>query len=397
VIRLAISRGTWQSLMLSAALAEHRLRGEPDMPLVLVHGGKRVTPALRTALARLGEQTERVERAVWMDDLTAALIHVDIPDAELEVRVEELRRRIGSEPAEIWTSTPRARQNWLVHRAFPKARTIAYEDGLLMYRPSGRLVRPSYERRTRFLRRRVYGNVQAKLFRALRSELGAKAWSRFGGAVGYERTVMRAWRAGVPGYTLPDPVAAYLVLPRLLEPNPFYGRIAREIRPQVVRDVLAAYARDLVDDRDGLPRPRALVLSQQFSSVAARSEDVAVYADAIRKLSAAGFSVYWKDHPWTHEPILPLLQRALEPIPVHTLPIDPTLPVELALVHHPVDLVVSAWSSSLFYVKHLWGTEAARVVPPPDPRPYHGRHLLTELVREHVPDLDRWLAERKPA
>jgi hypothetical protein len=394
-VRVCIVRGTWQFVSLSAALAEHHLRGEPRLPSILLLGGSKLSPERRAALTTLAEQSEQFDRFVWIDDLTGDLLDADLPDSDLAVRMASLRVRIGHEVGEVWTNSPRSGQNWLVHEAYPEAGVIAYEDGLIMYLQHRDLLRSPEESRASFLRRAVRFQRQRLRDSLLRTRLGERVWRRFGSAVNYEYSKMRAWRAGVsnpPGAVQPS--AAYLILAPILPPDPFYRGVQRVVRPALVDESLRRVACASRWQDDGVPGPRALVLAQKFRPSGARPEDVQAYAGVIEKLSSSGFSVYWKEHPRSHAPILSRLQDALPGVPIHSLHVDATMPVEIALAGSPMDLIVSGWSSTLFYAQLLWGTEVASFAPAPDPAPHPNRLLLRDLVRRRVPDLDSWLASR---
>jgi hypothetical protein len=390
-VRVCVVRGTWQFVTLLAALAEHRARGGPDLPMVVLHDA-RVTPERRAVFARLGTQAG-VDRALWIDDLTSGLAESPIDDEDLTVRVASLRARVGADVAEVWLNTTRSGRNWLVHRAFRGAPVFVYEDGLIMYvETSGRQVtRAAGESRLRFAGRALRFRAAASLDAFLLTPSGRRLWRRLGHLGGRKYSAMRAWRASRFDPRAADsvrPAAAYLALASLFPPNAQFRESLRVIRPHLLERVIREVAPATAVRDDHGPRPRALVLDPSDP------RDLDTYVAAIEKLHAAGFSVYWKDHPRTHEPALEQLRDALPAVPIRALPVDPNLPAELALVNHPVDLIVGAWSSTLFYARLLWGTETARVESATEVAHSPDRALLVELARRHVPDLDSVLQLR---
>jgi hypothetical protein len=372
--RVCYASGTWQLITLCAALRAHHARFPElaGLETVVVFSGTGTVPALRRTLEQLGGLYQECHRFVWIDDLLSDLDRFD--DREFEAAMRGVRDRIGVDsPAEVWVCYPWIGPDRFLLECYPAARVVLFEDGVLTYtRPwSGAYRLRSTTRETvRFVARRLSGDPRAKV-RAFRSE------------------------ARLFGTRRPALVASYLLLGDTLGIPAPHRRIGYVVDPAVLRSVLESIPvdRSTPDRGDG---PRALVLGANFSAwnLIRTADELSLYAGIVRQVADAGYDVWWKDHPRVPVPFHPALQEALPDVTVHRLDVDPTLPLEAALLRDPVDLIVAGLSAGLFYTPMIMGPEvrAATFVQAFRPLLQWPWLDVADLIDAHVPTLDQVLA-----
>jgi hypothetical protein len=373
-VRVCYLSGTWQMITLCASLREHfaRTPHSHHLDTVLVLAGTGTSAALRQKLEDVVTLLGVGDRSVWIDDLMAGLGGVG--DREFEARIRMTRERIGArDVAEVWVSYPWAGPDRFLLECYPGAQVVLYEDGVLTYaRPwSGEYSRVSPRETVKYLYRKTAGDSRARV-RAFNSE---------------SRLLGRRRRT---------PVASYLLLGHRLGVPSAHRRFAHIVPPRTLREVLEAIPVDSVP-RAATTHPRALLLGANLSAwqVIPFEDELGLYVSAVSRLANAGYDVWWKDHPRVPHPFLGALQKRLPDIPISPLELDHALPLEVALLKDPVDLLVGGVTAGLFYAPLITPSQMraatfAEVMRPLLKWPWLD---VADLIQAHVPSLDMVLAE----
>jgi hypothetical protein len=373
-VRICYASGTWQLIALCAAIRAHHLRF-PDAAAtetVVVFSGTGTSPALRETLERLAGLYNELHRFVWIDDLLAELHRFD--DVELDAAIGAVRERIGvGSAADVWVNYPWSGPDRFLLEAYPDARVILFEDGVLTYtRPwaDAHRLRSTTRETLRYVARRVVRDPYARV-KAFHSETRL---------FGRRRRALHA---------------SYLLLGDLLGVPRVHRTIAHVIEPAILRGVLESVPVDrAMPDRGD--RPRALILGANFSAwnVIPLADELAMYADIVTRVADGGYEVWWKDHPRILEPFHPALQDLLPDVTIHRLQVDSTLPLEAVLLNDPVDLIVAGLSSGLFYTPLITTSKVRTATFVEAARPLLKWPWLdvADLIQAHVPTLDSVLA-----
>jgi hypothetical protein len=373
-IRVCYASGSWQLTTLCASLRAHHARvpGAAGVRTRLVFSGTGNSPAQRQTLETLASLFGLDEHIVWIDELLAGL--ADIDDAEFTARIRQVRERVGGgRAAEVWIAYPWTGPDRFLLECFPDARVVLFEDGLFTYtRPwaDQHSLRARTTETLRYLARRAVADPRA-LVRAFYSETRL---------------------LGRPRRTLD---ASYLLLgDKLGIPAP-HRAVAHVVDPAILRSVIESIPmpRALPDRSD---RPRALVLGANFSAwkLIPHDDELRLYTDVVRRLADAGYEVWWKDHPRVIEPFHSALQQQNPGIEVRLFQPDHTLPIEVALLKDPVDLIVAGLSAGLFYTPLITDTRVRVATFAEVARPFLQWPWLdmADLIQSNVPTLDAVLA-----
>jgi hypothetical protein len=336
---------------------------------------------MRSTVESLAGALIETDGTTWIDDLAAGLDSAD--DRELDSKISSVRARFGREPTELWLSNPFTGPDRLLLESFPNSRVILYEDGLLTYaRPWSDKVAPRHRAfaMCRWLADRIRGDASADA-RAFRAEVRPLGW--------------RTRRTHAAYLNLAD----QLGVPREL------ARVARRVDPAILRDVLRQVpvhpiARSKIA-RNNHGRPRALLIGGNFSTweLIPRDCELELYTVKAAKLDAAGYDVWWKDHPRVAGPFLPEIRDALPGIPIRRYDADHTLPLEVVLQYDPVDLLVGGLSSSLLIGPMIGGRSIRAATFANEVGPLLGWpwQRVADLIQSAVPTVECVLSAHAPA
>jgi hypothetical protein len=372
-VRVCYASGSWQMIAMYASLLAHQLRaGSADaVETVVAFASTGDSPHLRRRMEQLAALFGLDGRMVWIRDLTHDLR--DLDDTEFRSRQRQLRERIGQENVvELWLAYPWAGADRFLLACFPDAHLVLFEDGLFTYS------RPWSDTHAR--RERLRATVRYWKARIMRDP----------------RALVSVFCSEVRLLGAPrrSPIASYLILADVLGVPDAHRDVARIVEPSLIRKVVRKIPAEAL-----LPpaqdRPRALVLGSNFAAwnLIPYEDELAIYLDVVRRLSDAGYEVWWKDHPRLDEPFYPALVRRLEGVDLHALQTDHTLPLEVTLQHESVDLLVGSLTAGLF----LWPLLAEREVQVATYAGSFRPHLkwpwihVGELVEEKVPSLEQVL------
>lgn len=374
-IRLSLALGSWQTVALAAALAaDDARRGSGPAPrdVLLLYETGPASPALVQAMR---DVAAAARPAAALGEAFAALADVPrrIGRAEYERRIAALRARVGAPfeaVADVWLCRVARVNERLVLRAFPHARVHLYEDGVLSYLPT----------REGTVRVAAPRGPLAALRRSLDRRWPALALRRHRHALDpLDRPRLADfWSLLGPAFALPP---AYAGLPR------------HDVPPEILRRVVAACA-SLPAVRAFAPAPRArpavLVLGQALSRFHALPRDVEarVYAEAVARVVALGYDVWWKEHPRAETPFFDDVARGHAPGRVQALELPFALPVELVAARLDLAACVGGMTTALFYLPLLQGTPACTFAPALAPALSGDWALQNAFIQQRVAPLE---------
>lgn len=352
-VRLCLAPGTWQLIMLAAALRQDRAEGgapRADRLLLFEPDG---TAALKDWMLHLAPAVWSWDGVEWASDA----LHPRLPEHDWPWPIEAYKqavRRVAGEGVvgELWISQIEMFSYRLALETYPRAALTVYEDG---YWSPPVLRDESWAER--------YETPRTWLALALRGRLPAHDASRrlatWHIASAYWKRISRL----------------YALLPANLEPPPPYNR-ARAV--SIAKEHLVAAlagARGVLKEREvDVGKRDVLLLPQPFIQflhgrppAAVLKQEVEFYRDIVRDLLARGYDVVWKDHPRGDASVFAEVGRGYPPGRVRKQDFPARLPVELMPGVQKFRHCVSITSSALFYLNLLYGvgrwTCADRLMP----------------------------------
>jgi hypothetical protein len=366
--RVCCVHGIWQFIAVVAGLRQAALEpgGQTTNEDILVLYGAAEKPVWVEQLTRLSSKLWPWKAVVWAGDLL-----VQRPAGDLEPLFQQIRERIGAENAdEVWIWTLNGQSQKLVAEAYPKAHLALYEDGLHSYvmhqpgtKPGGK-ASPGLSDRVRLLRRSLVDDRDVRRRVML--------YHTFGTHLNRVSTMYLYLAHDLPLQ------APYSKLPMTL--------IKDEVMQGVLADMAAALGVTVQTATEGMEK-RALVLGQCFAKIDAMTEEaeLELYRGIVGRLLSSGYTIYWKDHPRVEGLYYSRLRDLFPGAPIQKVELPPGIPVELAAKGLGLSLCVAATSSSLFYLRRLYGIETYTMAQEILPFVKGDLALMTHLTMEKVP------------
>ena len=340
--RICFALGTWQLILLSAALQGS---SEGVIPTLapkdhLILYGPDSSDDLRIAMHSVAEQVWDWQSINWAGDL----LDRTIPDSynEFIERKSLLAKRVTKlNPDEVWLSKLSDIPEKMAAETFKDSAIVLYEDGLHTYVPVKII---ESQRRGSYYR---FGNFLTSL-RKLASDYDVvwKSLNRGGIHISHLRRLREI-------HTFLD---KNLQMPNMFE----------DIRKSQISTttLLAMIQRcfDLVPVDNlhvmtrALSQQSVLVLGQCFArwKLMSREDEHLIYRNQVGFLLENGFDVLWKEHPRIDTPFFAELSEYFSGR-ITELPLAHYLPVELLVGQIPLSNCVGGTSTSLFYLAHLFG------------------------------------------
>ncbi len=372
--RLCIANGPWQLIMLYSALGslEEKSSAGGDRNLLAYYHR-----SLSEPLIGLMDEIRSLplvnwdKRFLFNDVLSIRRLKSSWSWSSV---LDSIRTRVESrEIDEIWATSIADWPEGAVAAAFPGARVVQYEDGLSSYFEGEDPGNAS-------------GNSVAKfgiLQRRLKNYLPCL-------------NPLVIWRAAREARRLKNRCSArYLYLANWLKPNTAVeGNRTHLVPTSAVRDVTRALAGQLVTRTDreltaALPDDSAIVIAQNFSdgNQLDRQTECGVYRESVRILLESGFRVLWKEHPRSLKPFCPGLQREFGDR-VMPYPISSRIPLEITVEHMTkMPVFVGALSTSLFYLRHLYGCDVYQFAGAMRPHLAGTYARMASHVARHFPSI----------
>lgn len=366
--RICCVHGTWQLITVVAGLRQAALeRGAPEAGEdILVFYGAAEKPVWVDQLTQLAGRLWKWKAVVWAGDLL-----VQRPTGDLDPLFQQIRERLGATSAdEVWIWTLNGQSQKLVAESYPKAKIALYEDGLHSYvmhqpgtKPEGKNG-PGLSDRMRLLRRSLVDERDVRRRVML--------YHTFGSHLNRVSTMYLYLAHDLPLQ------APYSKLPLTL--------IQDKVMQGVLADMAAAFGVTAANGGPGSEK-RALVLGQCFAKIDAMTEDaeLELYRGIVGRLLSAGYTIYWKDHPRVEGLYYSRLRDLFPGAAIQKVELPPGTPVELAAEGLGLSLCVAATSSSLFYLRRLYGIETYTMAQEILPFVKGDLALMTHLTMEKVP------------
>ena len=384
--RLCVASGPWQVIMATAALRQadrlHPAKG-PSEDVLVLHAVDSPTSPLGRVMESIAQAVHPWAKIVWAyEEITRPgqgrrldnhFYRSDLPDL-----LSQALARMGSEPPDtLFVCTLRSPAEKLVAEIYPKAAICLYEDGLQTYVPARRTGLPA-----------------TKTWRHSASKAAAELWGGLTIEPFATRRIFRGWNSVSAAYCR-RVECMYLYMVRDLPlPEPFRDTPVQCIENDILRDVISiSQSRPDIWPAGGIEgncQGAYLALGQCYAHYnwVSRERELAVYASVVEKLLDRGHCVVWKDHPRLTNPYFPDLQTLFPHSDrLQRFDLPATIPVELAATQMQLTGCVAGTSSSLFYLKHLYGIKTYSFASlftesmPYDPT------IMIRLVVGSVPDI----------
>ena len=355
MIRVCGVFGTWQLVTLVAALRQANLdRGAPERSgddYLVVYETRGVPQEFKEVLDRMARAAWPWKRIVWAYDLV--LDRSRLTPREFSRTLDVIRERVGDLPPvdELWVCYLTRSAERLLFEAYPEARIVLYEDGLISYIP----VRAPGESFSydppRSPRQRV-----GDWFRARRNPSSPYARFRYSGKALNREHLSRASVAYLQldaAEPLPEALAA---IPRRSVDYDRLGSVLEEVALEL-EDELAP-ALPVAGDSQA---PRLLVLGQALSrnGTIPRESELALYRSVVGKVLAHGYRILWKEHPRVSDPFFDELQAHAEALGagdrIESLRLPHAYPIELVAPRLDLAGCVVGTSAAPFYLRRLYG------------------------------------------
>ena len=398
MVRVCGVFGTWQLVTLVAALRQAEREGgragSDGGDILVLYETAGVTDEFKATLDRMARAAWPWRRIVWAYDLLTNRGAYSEP--EFAQTLHAVRERVGASPEEVdqiwdcWLTRPAER---LLYEAFPQARIVLYEDGLITYTPIGVAQSGVATNPHRSLRRRIRHWQMAR-----DPTLSASRRFRYAGGSVDPRHLARVSRAYLQ-LTDREP------LPPALAAVPC-ERVDYALLRAVLDDLAAALSEELKagvphgegtdgegPEAGGAERPRILVLGQALSrnGVMSRASETALYRSVVERVLDLGYSVLWKEHPRVSEPFFDEIADHARALGVGDLV------QRLALPHaYPIELVaprlrlagcVVGTSAAPFYLKRLYGIVSFTFADELLPHMKGVDAFMNRMVRRECPPL----------
>jgi len=369
-VRVCCCSGSWQLLMLAAALKQHGLsRGEEHTfchDILLLYGADR-SQALRTAVETLATRIWPWQQVHWLgipeiDEKLKLVTKHQFDDYKVS-----LKRCLDADTCdELWITKFWDRPGKFFIEAYPQANIYIYEDGLHDYVSHA----PIGTSRLRNLARNTVADVLPHHR--------------------VRKTTCSPWQ-------MRRIVAAYLYLVRFFPASwPMDLLESRTIENATMASVFEAasmaatpHARPPVQhDRS------ALVLGQAFSHMGLmqRQDEFVAYQRSAELLIKSGYHVIWKDHPRVEHPFFKDLQASFGD-DISICPVAQGYPIEPLAMHLGVSVCVSAFSSSLFYLKGIYGMPVYTYAEYVQDGLRAQFRVMCDMLTEHIPGIETLATE----
>lgn len=347
--RLVFVPGVCQLVNAAAALMQHRAAGGgPEVEDVLVLYGHYPYTDFARAMEEAARCLWNWRDVVWAQDVLVC----HFPTRRFAPLAREiLRHKLGADVDEVWVSKLGTEPAKLVLYAYPNSRVMLFEDGAEEFIPQKMLCGPD---RWKELKPSQW---PGGLRREISHGIGAPECLDLDGVCARDRrrvSVMYSYlerELGLPAHLSDVPVM----------------RVAGEVLKGRLKRLAPLF--DPATCRQPEKKPGeavVLFLPQPFAVLFLTAEDeYTLYHSAVMEILNKGYRILWKEHPRETTSLAPRLQRETSAERLNILRVRQQVPVECLVAGWDLAGVVSVSSTSLFYLKGLYGypvyTAAARI------------------------------------
>ena len=384
MIRVCGVIGTWQLITLVASLGQNRAdnksgKAETHDDYLIVYETGGVTGEFKAILQQMALAAHPWKKIIWAYDLLTD--ERKFSPRRYRALLQTLRARVGIAPesvGEIWTCWLTRPAEKLLFGAFPRARIVLYEDGLISYIPVP---------------------VSPRLLAPPETGLGPPAfWAQKGVS-----RVLPSWRFRRSQDKL-DPAhlgrvdRAYLLLS---DKEPLPETLQSVSRCSVdyahIRTVLARVAAAVPSEMTRAAPPgqgnQVLVLGQALSRnrIMSRADELGFYQSVVQTVLAKGYTILWKEHPRISEPFFKELETFAASLGasgrVLRLDLPHAFPVELVAEGLRLAACVGGTTAALFYLRHLYGISCYTFAEDLRPRMQGVDVFMNDMVRREAAPL----------
>jgi len=375
-IRVAFVNGIWQLCMAAASLRQEREKGANGhfQDFLVVYNrpsGSFSNQALTQfvtevasqvwdwqAIAQLPWQPRKWSPDLMRNKLLSVQVLLNLFNLSSPARVDE-----------VWLCKLQFLDERLFADIFNQAEIVMYEDGLHTYAPTNYLINlpevhisQPYETLAaykKFLRNWVQGNFN---------------WSNNGVKRSHLRRIKNFYSVLGTSLSIAQPFSQ--VSTELLD-NSLLQQFFKELGNTL----------DLkVGDRWGNAK-LALFLGSNLSHMQSfpRDLEVEAFVEAIVSAQQQGYTILWKEHPRCQEPLFDKIKDKLTLSNKLYLLNEQSVPTEVFVSQLPIELCYSTLSSSLFYLKSIYGIETVTCVRPLLKFLQGDFRYLADLTLQHIP------------
>lgn len=333
--RLVMALGTWQLVVVAAALRQTRVEQGIESEDYLVLYGYKLSDRLKDWMTHLAEHLWAWEKLMWVEsppNLATATIDSD-------QLASVYQHTNGLDVDEIWVCKVCEWFEKQMIDAYPRSKIVVYEDGTLNYIPKAytcsfnllTLIRPQ-----RLIRQTLRGFAHHPQHCLREQGICAKQISRL------EKSFLC--------------LSPMLPVPKYLSRSPVFP-----IKTTYLLESIEAAARLWSNKQPLLPEALnqqdvMLVLGSCYNKWLLMSweHELEVYYRAIHLLLERGYAVVWKEHPRIDQPFFPELDKRTRSERFKELKAPLELPVELFVSELPLVGCVAPISTSLFYLRQVF-------------------------------------------
>ncbi|GAX34313.1 polysialyltransferase family glycosyltransferase [Nodularia sp. NIES-3585] len=370
--RLIVANGTWQLIVVTSALSQvsnHTSSVFDDYLLLYAPG---LSNGMKKVMLDIASLAWTWRKIIWVDDLLYSNIS-DYSNFEILEILQAIRERIGINIIpEIWIGKLTDPAEKLILESFPNAEISIYEDGLHTYVPQEdwRLNKLQLIFKPGIAKYKIQKRIQnANISHRLKNY-------------------------GLCRQHLDRLTRSYLLLKNIL-PVPQYLdckiiKIKNEFVFLTIKNIRAGIKLDLSEQISSKSENYVLVTGQCFARWGLMSweQELNMYYKIFSTLQKNNLTPLWKEHPRIDQPFFKELANQFQELrPVEfNLPIY--WPIEMFIEEINLIACVSATSTSLFYVRDIFGLQSYTVA-------HELSHLfsgdfayITELVAKHIPQIN---------
>jgi hypothetical protein len=358
--RIAFVNGIWQLCMVVAAMRQARSseawqsQSQNDSlgyrDFLVVYTRKTGNFALADFVLELSQTFWNWTGAIEIE-WTPSTWNPDLRDDKSSA-IQSILRSLGLaspiEVDEVWLCKLQFLDERLFADSFSTAQIVLYEDGLHTYSPTRYLVSlPKFEP---CYPKKLVGSYLSLLNQITSGELD---WQH----EGVKRSHLRRVKV------------FYSVLGQQIKVSTPFQRIPTEyVSPELLQRFFAQLAADLNCNlhKSLIDRKAALFLGSNLSHLHSfpKEAEAEAFAQAMQQAISLGYTILWKEHPRSRNLLFELITQRIAPEQIICLSAEQKMPVELLLAQSKIDLCCSTLSSSLFYLKSIYGIKTATCVKP---------------------------------
>jgi len=372
-IRIAFVNGIWQLCMVVAGFQQSHQVGSQDFLVIYTR---------RTGNQELVQFVEMISSKFWN---WAGIILLDWNPSEWDKQLQQDRQRavqsvlsqfnLANSAAvdELWLCKIQFLDERLFADIFERAQIVLYEDGLHSYTEIKFLASlPNLDfscpKSTVVQCQNFARNILHKKF----------DWMHEGVKRSHLRRVQKFYSVLGTQIAIPDVLRGIAV-------------------EQIKADGLKTLFSELHHQLNGsfcldlpiLPKKTALLLGSNLSHLSTfpRELEVSVFADLAQCLEQQGYLILWKEHPRSQRPLFEDIQKSLKSDAFYCLADEQKMPIEVLIAEANIALCCSTLSSSLFYLRYIYGIQTASCVKPLLPYLKGDFYQLAELTLAKIGEL----------